>query len=101
MREWKAYEEEIERLKKGIEGEKQTVRDYYEQKIKDLWEKHEQELILKSKQTSDIADQIWAQLSVENQEKLSVLEKELKERFLWEWNQEVQNLVEKLSEEGY
>jgi len=60
MWEWKAYEEEIDRLKKNVDAEKQTVRDYYEQKIKDIREKHDADLQMSSKQSSDLADQIRA-----------------------------------------
>ena len=101
MRERKAYEEEIDRLKKNVDAEKQTVRDYYEQKIKDLRDKHDAELQMSSKQSSDLTEQIRAQIRGENEEKLKEMEKDLKERFLRERNLEMQNLVEKLSEEGY
>ena len=101
IRERKAYEEEIDRLKKNVDAEKQTVRDYYEQKIKDLRDKHDAELQMSSKQSSDLTEQIRAQIRGENEEKLKEMEKDLKERFLRERNLEMQNLVEKLSEEGY
>lgn len=101
IRERKAYEEEIDRLKKNVDAEKQIVRDYYEQKIKDLRDKHDAELQMSSKQSSDLTEQIRAQIRGENEEKLKEMEKDLKERFLRERNLEMQNLVEKLSEEGY